>query len=67
MVEEFLTQLYEICQVSTEKVVKIDERLTTRFARAILIEANLSRKKQKANKDQLAAQLILETFLQQNK
>lgn len=67
MVEAFLQEVYQICQIDPNLVVKVDERLTTRFAKALMIEANLSRKKQKVNKDQLAAKLILETFLQQNK
>lgn len=47
------------------KIYLIDERLTTRLANQIMINANLSRKKRKQKKDSLAAQLILETYLQQ--
>ncbi|QBQ07420.1 putative holliday junction resolvase [Spiroplasma gladiatoris] len=66
MVELVINLLKEKLNLNDEKLVKVDERLTTRMAKAILIEANMSRKKQKVNKDQLAARLILETFLQNN-
>ncbi len=41
-----------------------DERLTTAMAERVLIEANVSRKKRKNFKDQMAAQLILSSWLQ---
>ncbi len=40
-----------------------DERLTTREAEAILLAADLSRKKRKRVVDKLAAQLILQSYL----
>ena len=40
-----------------------DERLTTRAAERLLIEGEVSRKKRKEVVDQLAAQLILQGFL----
>lgn len=40
-----------------------DERLTTRQAEGILIEADLSRKKRKNVIDQLAAAIILQSYL----
>jgi putative Holliday junction resolvase len=40
-----------------------DERLTTRAAERVLIEGEVSRKKRRAVIDQLAAQLILQGFL----
>ncbi|AHI52572.1 Holliday junction resolvase RuvX [Spiroplasma culicicola] len=67
MIEDFLTVLYQHSNVKEEEIIKIDERLTTRMAKSLMIEANLSRKKQKINKDQIAAKLILETYLQQIK
>ncbi|AHB36025.1 Holliday junction resolvase RuvX [Spiroplasma apis] len=67
MVDLFIDTLVEEGGIQKDKIVLIDERLTTRMAKALMIEANLSRKKQKVNKDQIAAKLILETFLQQNK
>lgn len=62
MVEEFALSLEESFNDSI-KIVLFDERLTTRFANQIMIEANLSRKKRKSKKDQLAAQIILEDYL----
>jgi len=44
-------------------IIKVDERRTTKMARQIMIEANLSREQQKQKKDSLAAQLILEQYL----
>ncbi|AOG60142.1 putative holliday junction resolvase [Spiroplasma helicoides] len=67
MVEEFISVLLEKENIDKNDIVKIDERLTTKMAKSIMIEANLSRKKQKVNKDQVAAKLILQTFLEQNK
>ncbi len=48
-------------------VVTWDERLTTVGATKILLEADLSRKKRKKVIDQLAAALILQGFLDQNR
>jgi len=47
----------------TSDIIKVDERRTTKMARQIMIEANLSREQQKQKKDSLAAQLILEQYL----
>jgi len=44
-------------------IVRIDERLTTAAVQKQLIGADVSRKKRKAVVDQLAAALILETYL----
>ena len=41
----------------------IDERLTTRQADAIMLEADISRAKRKKNVDKLAATIILQTYL----
>lgn len=62
MVEEFVVNLKTKLTEDIE-IVLFDERLTTRFAQQIMIEANLSRKKRKLKKDQLAAQIILEDYL----
>ncbi|QEH61532.1 putative Holliday junction resolvase [Spiroplasma chinense] len=67
MVKEFIDVFLDKTDIKQEDIVEVDERLTTRMAKSIMIEANLSRKKQKVNKDQLAAKLILETFLQQTR
>jgi putative holliday junction resolvase len=46
------------CKIST-----FDERLTTAQGEAILVSAEMSRKKRKQNIDRLAAQIILQTYL----
>jgi putative Holliday junction resolvase len=45
------------------KVTMWDERLTSRAAERVLIEADLSRAKRKQRVDQMAAVLILQGFL----
>ena len=47
----------------TAKVTMWDERLTSRAAERLLIEADLSRAKRKRHVDQMAAVLILQGFL----
>lgn len=44
-----------------------DERLTSREASRLMIEEGLSRKKQRANSDRLAATLILQNYLEFNR
>jgi len=44
-------------------VYLVDERLTTVYANNIMLEANLRRDKRREKKDELAAQIILQTFL----
>ena len=44
-------------------VIKWDESLSTKEAEAILIEANMSRKKRKTVVDKLAASIILQGYL----
>ncbi|WHQ36488.1 Holliday junction resolvase RuvX [Spiroplasma sp. SV19] len=63
MVDDFIVLLKSVLTTPVE-IHLIDERLTTRQAHQIMLEANLSRQKRKSKKDSLAAQLILETFLQ---
>ena len=48
-------------------MVTVDERLTTVEASKVLLEADLSRKKQKKVIDKLAAVLILQGYLNQNR
>lgn len=60
MVEEF-AKILENKYVLAIKFV--DERETTKQARAIMNQASMTRKKQKKHKDSLAAQLILERYL----
>ena len=49
------------------KVILQDERLTSVISNNVLIEADLSRKKRKKKVDGIAAQLILQSFLDKNK
>lgn len=49
------------------EVVMIDERLTSRMAHNIMIQADLSRKKRKTKVDKLAATLILQSYLDSGK
>jgi putative Holliday junction resolvase len=44
-------------------VVTMDERLTTKEANTYMLEADLSRKKRKSKKDSLAANIILQAYL----
>ena len=44
-------------------VVLWDERLTTKEAEAVMLEADVSRAKRRKNIDKLAAQLILQSYL----
>lgn len=48
-------------------VVEIDERWSSKEAENLLISADVSRKKRKGSVDQIAASLILQTYLDQNK
>lgn len=45
------------------EVVMVDERLTSRMAEQVMLEADLSRKKRKTKVDQLAATIILQSYL----
>ena len=59
-IEKFAEKLKE----HTDIVIKFcDERLTTMQAERLMIDANTSRKKRKHNIDKIAAQLILQGYL----
>lgn len=61
---EYCLRFKEILEKETGLVVTmIDERLTTRQADAIMLEADISRAKRKKNVDKLAATIILQTYL----
>lgn len=49
------------------EVVMIDERMTSKMAHNIMIQADLSRKKRKTKVDKLAATLILQSYLDSGK
>ena len=48
------------------EILYFDERLTSVAAETYMLEADLSRKKRKQNIDKLAAQIILQNFLDAN-
>lgn len=56
----FAEQLRHQCAVP---VIEWDERLTTRQAERVLLEADASRRRRKQVRDKLAAQLILQAYL----
>ena len=49
------------------EVILVDERLTTIEANNYMLEADLSRKKRKEKKDSLAANIILQSYLDRKK
>ncbi|AHF57660.1 Holliday junction resolvase RuvX [Spiroplasma eriocheiris] len=67
MVEEFIKILKTKLGDLIIPIILVDERLTTHQSHQIMLEANLSRAKRKQKKDSLAAQLILETYLSNQK
>lgn len=58
--EEFVRQVEQACQ---RPCIRWDERLTTLQAERLLIAANQRREKRKAVRDKVAAQLILQSYL----
>ncbi len=64
MCERFKERLEKICGL---KVILFDERMTTRMATNILIQANVKGKKKKQFVDKMAAQLILQAYLDTSK
>ena len=49
------------------KIILEDERLTSKVANDILIDANISRKQRKKVVDKIAANIILQTYLDRKK
>lgn len=64
IVEKFKEVLEEEYQLP---VILIDERESTKISNQMMIEAGLSAKKRKARKDKMAAQLILQKYLEWGK
>jgi putative Holliday junction resolvase len=62
----FAEKLKELAPSQVE-VVMWDERLSTSEAESVMLEADLSRRKRKKNIDKLAAQLILQSYLDARK
>jgi putative Holliday junction resolvase len=61
LAEEFIHQLEQVLDVP---VIPWDERLTSKSAEALLIEANVSRKKRKGTIDRVAAAILLQSYLE---
>ncbi|TFH16728.1 MAG: Holliday junction resolvase RuvX [Lentisphaerales bacterium] len=59
-VREFERRLRDLCALP---IVEWDERLTTKTVENVLIEAGVSRQKRKQARDKLAAQVILQSYL----
>jgi putative Holliday junction resolvase len=57
---DFVNEVKKEIQIEVEM---IDERLTTAQGERILLEADMSRKKRRENLDKIAAQLILQNYL----
>jgi putative Holliday junction resolvase len=57
----FVERIRQNCSIP---VVMWDERLTTRAAERVLLAANTSRQRRKAVRDRIAAQLILQSYLE---
>lgn len=57
---DFVKELKKEVQVEVEM---LDERLTTAQGERIFLEADMSRKKRRENLDKIAAQLILQNYL----
>ena len=59
-VRAFITELKKVASV---EIVTWDERLSTAQAERAMLEADYSRKRRRAQRDALAAQLILQNYL----
>lgn len=67
MGEEVLKFKVELESGSGVQVVLVDERLSTQAAHRVMNEGKIKRKKKKAIVDQIAAQIILQNYLDQPK
>ena len=65
---EITLKYKELLEKSTDlPVIMFDERLTSVISNSILIEADISRKKRKKKVDSIAAQIILQDYLNKEK
>ena len=62
--QKTLAFIEHVRRVSAVPVIAWDERLTTQAAERALLETNTSRRRRKAVRDRLAAQLILQSYLE---
>ena len=65
--EEVLKFKVELESGSEVQVVLMDERLSTQAAHRVMNEGKIKRKKKKVLIDQIAAQIILQSYLDQAK
>ena len=66
--EQITTKYKRILEENTNiPVIFFDERLTSVISNSILIEADISRKKRKKKVDSIAAQIILQDYLNKEK
>ena len=69
-VREFVTMLENKLRSSGMKDVKVvfqDERFTTKMSEAVLMEAGVRRENRKQHLDRMAAQLILQSYMDTNR
>ena len=65
---EITLKYKELLEKSTDlPVIMFDERLTSVISNSILIEADMSRRKRKKKVDSIAAQIILQDYLNKEK
>lgn len=65
---EITLKYKELLEKSTDlPVIMFDERLTSVISNSVLIEADMSRKKRKKKVDSIAAQIILQDYLNKEK
>jgi RNAse H domain protein, YqgF family len=65
---EITLKYKELLEKSTDlPIIMFDERLTSVISNSILIEADMSRKKRKKKVDSIAAQIILQDYLNKEK
>ncbi len=64
VVEKFKKQLENYFELP---VILFDERYSSKQSTKIMVDMNMSRSKQKQNRDKLAAQIILENYLMYKK
>jgi putative holliday junction resolvase len=60
---EVIAFIDELSKVTSVPITKWDERLTSMQAERVLLEADISRAKRKKVTDKLAAQIILQSYL----
>jgi len=62
--QKTLAFIEQVRRASAVPVIAWDERLTTQAAERALLETNTSRRRRKAMRDRLAAQFILQSYLE---